>query len=195
MPRLLPMFALASLVMISQGCGCGGGDRAASHEGAKPAPVSQAASASATKTYMMLDGGRQVLRLTAPAEARCELANGSFDMRSRDGYVNIWLVRGAKSIDEGVQRIGETIVSEFKEFKPVNTTSIPLTADRGIGGGGSAARVMGTGVEADDNDPGKADVIVFQKGGKVFIACTHGETMRSTAQELMVALVRTASTP
>lgn len=184
-PTLISLFIITPTL---SGC--------ASHHTAPPAASQAAAVGTApTKAYMLLDNGRQVLRLSAPADAPCELSNGAFEMKSRDGYVNVWLVRGATSIDEGVQKISTTIVSEFKDFKPTSTTSLPLSPDRGIGGGGSAARVMGSGVEADDNDPGTADVIVFQKGGKVFIACTHGESMRSTAQDLMVNLVLTATTP
>ena len=110
-------------------------------------------------------------------------------MKSGKGDVNIWLDCGAKSVDKGAQRIPETIASEFKDFKPTSSTAMVLQD------GGSCARVLGSGVEADDNDPGTADVIVFQRGPRIFITCTRGETIRVSAQELMTKLVQSAITP
>ena len=34
---------------------------------------------------------------------------------------------------------------------------------------------MGKGIEADDQDPATADVVVFTVGKTVMVACVHGE--------------------
>ncbi len=183
MPRPALALALASILLIPTSCAHHDGPKSDASTHIQPAP------SGTTKLYIMQSGGRDVLRLIAPADAPCTLADGSFDMKSRDGYVNIWLVRGAKTIDEGVQRAAAEITSEFKDFKPTRTTTLALSNHA------TATRLLGAGLEADDNDPGTADVIVFQAGPRIFIACTHGETMRPTAQDLMLNLVQSASAP
>lgn len=137
----------------------------------------------------MQEGTQNILGLVASEDAPCQLSSGKYEIKSRGGDVHIWLVRGAKSVDEGVPRIPETIASEFKGFKPNRSTAMALQE------GGSGARVLGSGVEADDNDPGTADVIVFQRAPRIFVGCTHGETMRTSAQEIMTKLEQSAITP
>ena len=61
--------------------------------------------------------------------------------------------------------------------------------------GTPARRMMGTGTEADDGDPGDADVIVFKTGENYFIACTHAESLQAAAQEWMLHIVQTAKAP
>jgi hypothetical protein len=62
-------------------------------------------------------------------------------------------------------------------------------------GGSAANRVRGTGVEADDGDPGTADVIVFRAGDRLFVACTHGESLNESARQWMTTVVKTATAP
>src|SRR5579862_3013748 len=143
MPRLSRPVALALVALTAQGC--------ASHDTAKPASQHVAPTSTTglpdTKTYTMQSAGKDVLRIAAPAEAACTLTDGSIDVKSREGYVNIWIVRGAKSVTEGVQRMPTEIVSEFKDFKPDRTTTMTLASAPGNGGSASAVatRLVGTG--------------------------------------------------
>lgn len=150
-----------------------------------PGQSAPAASAAAIRT-----GGLEVLRLSPPTDANVTVADGACHIKSPDGYLDAWLAKGAKSLDEAVGLVPTTIASEFKGFK--QTASHPFP---GGPGGAPAVRLAGSGVEADDNDPGTADVIVFQAGPRYFIACTHGESLRPTTQALLVKLVQTAAVP
>jgi hypothetical protein len=79
-------------------------------------------------------------------------------------------------------------VSEFKNFKSNQTSELTIA-------GSPAKRMVGDGEEADDGDPGKADVIVFKVGDHVFVACDHGETINETGQQGLLTLVQTAHMP
>ena len=133
----------------------------------------------------MQSGGRDVLRLTLPPDAGCTLNDGWLHLWSHDRYVDVWLVRGATSVDEAVARVPQEIRHEFEKFKPTTTTALTVS-------GTAATRIVGTGVEADDGDAGDADVIVFKLGQHVFVACTHGEGLSAASQEWMLTLVQTA---
>ena len=176
MPR--SSIALASLLAATLG--------ACAHD-----PTPQARAPRPPGQAVTMDGGgKQVLRIFAPAESTWTLAEGTIHLKAPDGYVDIWLVRDAKSLEDAARHVPDAIASEFKGFK--QTSSIPFT---GGPGGRQGLRLGGSGVEADDNDPGTADVVVFQAGSRFFIACTHGETLRAGAQALMQTLVRTAVVP
>ena len=59
-----------------------------------------------------------------------------------------------------------------------------------------AKHVMGRGVEADDFDPGTADVVIFTAGKTVFAACVHGEGNDAARErEPMLAVLETAKGP
>jgi hypothetical protein len=160
-----------------------------SSNGAKESKsAAQAQPAGATKPCVMRAGGQDVLRLTAPADAPFTSDEGALNVTSRDGYVEFWLVADAKSVDQAAARASKVIVSEFKNLNVASTSDLSVA-------GSPAKRLSGTGVEADDGDPGFADVVVFKVGGRVFVACTHGESMRQSAQRLMMDMVQTAKAP
>jgi hypothetical protein len=164
------------------GCATSKGD---AHNG--KTPDTQTATAVATKPCAMQSGGRDVLHLTIPADAPTTPGDGTLTVMSRDGYVEFWLT-DAHTVDEAAARAGQIIVSEFKDLKVTTTTDLSVA-------GSPAKRLGGTGVEADDGDPGMADVVVFKAGGRVFVACTHGESMRKSAQRLMMDMVQSAKAP
>ena len=159
----------------------------ASHESASS---SNSAAASGAKPCTMTDGRHDVLRVSPPADAPCDASPGSLAIRSRQGHVFIWLVPGATSVDDAVSVVAKTIESEFKRFKTTRTSTLTLPGEKA-----PATRLMGSGVEADDDDPGTADVIVFRRGSRVFIACAHGEHLRDSAQQLLLSLVESSSVP
>jgi hypothetical protein len=141
-----------------------------------------------TNTCAIQAGGQDVLRLTIPAGATCTHTEGKVVLKSDYRHVEIWLVRGARSVDEVVGRLKQELVEEFKGFEPKSTASLSVA-------GQPARRLLGDGTEADDGDPGHADVVVFTAGGRVFIACAHGETLFPEAQDMMMAALRTAQAP
>ena len=153
-----------------------------------PVPAAAAEPSAGAKTCVMQSGGRGVLRLAMPSEARCTPTDGRLHVEATDRNVDFWLVAGARTVDEGIARVGQVIKPEFEGFKA--TSSTPLTV-----AGEPATRLTGSGTEADDGDPGEADVVVFKAGGNIFIACTHGESILSASRQWMMTLVQSARTP
>ena len=162
----------------------------ASSKGAKSGTTGdvQANAGGMAKACVLQTDGRAVLRLTPPAEVVCTAHNGSLQVQRENIRVDVWQVRGAQTLEDAIGRLGSVIESEFKEFKATSTTELTIA-------GAPARRLKGAGVEADDNDPGTADVVVFRVGGRVFVACTHEEHLNPIAQQWMMTVVGTAQEP
>src|SRR5262249_28191477 len=141
-----------------------------------------------TKACVMQSGGKAVLQLTAPADSDCTAKDGSLVIGLKSSEFEVWAVPTAKTIDDAVGNVGQVIVSQFKEFKPKNTTDLTVA-------GSPAKRLQGPGNEADDGDGGDADVVVFKVGDHVFVACTHGEDLKPAAQQFMLTVLATAQQP
>lgn len=77
-------------------------------------------------------------------------------------------VPGAKTVDEVIPRVGAVIKSDFLEFKAESTETLQVA-------GHEAKHLKRKGEEADDNDPGGAEVVVFTDGTNVYVAWVHGE--------------------
>ena len=152
------------------------------------APATRPADVAAADACVMQSGGANVLRLTVPAGAKCKAADGSLHVDAPTYDVECWLVRGARTVDDAVPRVGPQIADEFRDFKADRTTDLTVA-------GSPAKRLVGTGHEADDGDPGAADVIVFRVGDRVFVACNHGETINPAGQQGLATLVQTARLP
>lgn len=176
-----------SLLIIAAGilAGCGSG-RGMKMAMPAPAPADQP---SAGKTFVMQSGGADVLKLTSSAGFKCRSEDSSLHFTLPQQYeVEFWMVPGAKTVDEALPKVNSRIVSEFKDFKPDETSDLTVA-------GSSAKRLIGKGHEADDGDPGAADVVVFKVGDHLFIACNHGEGLDPKAQEGMLTLLQTAQVP
>ena len=134
-------------------------------------------------------GGKDVLKLWVPADAKVTNKDGKLSVkRNKIEDVEIWAVKDAKTIDDAIGKLDDVIAEEFKKFKATETKDTTVA-------GAPAKRLLGDGEEADDGDPGHADIIVFKVGDRVFVACTHGETLKPGAQEMMVAALKTAKAP
>jgi hypothetical protein len=129
--------------------------------------------------------GHNVLRVTVADDVTCTPREGSLHLEMRNHTLEIWLVPDAKTVDEAAERVPQQIMTEFKDFKATGTTHLTI-ADA------PAQRLMGFGIEADDGDPGNADVIVFKVGDNIFMACVHGESLPPSAQQWMLTVVQTA---
>jgi hypothetical protein len=178
-----PALALALCVAI---CGCSSTNKSAATTDQPSAPAAGAAQA---KTCDLMSGGHRVLTVAAPTGATCTSREGSLHLESpaRDA-ADLWLVPGARTIDEAVPRIPGTIESEFKGFKRTGESNLLIA-------GAPAKRLIGTGTEADDGDPGTADVVIFKAGQNVFVACTHAETLANSARAWMMTVVQSAKAP
>ena len=175
---------LVYLIVAAMAFGCASGKNANSGT----SPSTKTIAAGDTKACVIQSDGHDVLRLTVPADTSCASRDGSLYLTSHYRNVEVWLVRGAQTVDEAVRRVGQVIDPEFKDFKA------SITADLAIAGS-PAKRLTGAGTEADDGDPGEADIVVFQKGQHVFVVCTHGESLSSGTQQLMLTIVQTAQVP
>lgn len=140
------------------------------------------------KTFVMQSGGHDVLRLTAPAKTNGTPKDGWLHLWSQDHRADVWLVRGAKTVEDAAGRVAQEIKGEFKDFKATGTTDLTVA-------GKPAKRLTGAGVEADDGDPGSADVIVFKTGESIFVACAHGEHLAPADGLWMLTILQTAQTP
>ncbi len=176
MRRFVCGLAVTGLAALAPGC-------ASTGKATAGAPTSAGAMA-----CVMESGGHGVLRVMAPADSECVAKDGSLHLKSHDRYVDIWLVPGARTVAEGAGRAAQTITPEFKDFKQTGAADVTVA-------GAPAKRMEGSGTEADDGDPGTADVIVFKTGDHVFVACTHGESLTLAARQWMSALVQTAQAP
>ncbi len=82
-------------------------------------------------------------------------------------HIQVWPV-AATTVADAEKTISALIVSEVKEFAPNKREDLTVA--------GKAARFLaGPGVEADDGDPGNAEVTIFAVGTKVFVLVSHGE--------------------
>jgi hypothetical protein len=162
-----------------------GGYSTMSAKAVTPATTQAAAD---TKSWVMQSAGTNVLKLSTPGNFKCAIADGSLHFTGPQYEVEFWLVNGAQTVDDALKHVSTQISSEFKDFKPDHTTDLTVARS-------PAKRLVGSGHEADDGDPGDADVIVFKVGGHIFIACNHGESLNPAAQQGMATLVQTAQKP
>ncbi|HET6251923.1 MAG TPA: hypothetical protein VFE47_29830 [Tepidisphaeraceae bacterium] len=173
---------LVLVTALMGGCGASTGPKADAPSAAR------ADKPAAANTGVMQSGGTNVLRLTLLPDSKCVAKDGSLHINAPQIEVEMWLVAGAKTVDEAAAHVSQQIVSEFKDFTVTHTTDLTVA-------GAPAKRLVGTGHEADDGDPGKADVIVFKVGNHIFVACTHGESLMSIAQDGMLTMVQSVQAP
>ena len=127
------------------------------------------------KNITIAAGGRPALILRVPESAEVGTKGEKTTIQTKSLRIYIWAVPGASTVAEVVPRVGEIIKSEFLEYIVESSESLKVA-------GREALLLMGKGEEADDNDPGTADVVIFSEGSEVFAACVHGEG-REAAKE------------
>jgi hypothetical protein len=177
-------------IVLSGGVGCTK-SATPSHSAAPSKPATQPMAAERpadAEACVLQSGGKDVLRVMASPDTVCTPKDGSLRLKAHGSQVDIWLVADAKSVDDAMGKIPGQISSEFKDFKPTSMADLTVA-------GNPARRMMGTGTEADDGDPGSADVVVFKAGDHVFVACTHAEKIPPDAPPMMMAILMTAKAP
>ncbi len=146
--------------------------------------------ASAQDTSVMLSvDGKPALVLQVPSVARVASSNGYVNIRTTNMSLHVWAVSDAKTANDALPRAADLIKSEFIKFK--TTASMDMTI-----AGAPAKHITGSGNEADDGDPGNAEVVLFVVGGHVFAGCVHGEfNDASRARAPMMVVLKTAQAP
>ena len=150
--------------------------------------MSLAALAAAQDTNVTLSvDGKPALALKVPAAAKVISANGYVKILTTNLTLHVWAVTNAKTVNEALPRVGEIIKSEFLNFKANAVMDMEVA-------GAPAKHVIGSGNEADDHDPGNAEVVLFVVGGHVFAGCVHGEADDAAkARPAMMAVLKTIS--
>lgn len=132
---------------------------------------------------------RDVLVLTLPAESHVyytgNLATIVGKMTPQRFY--IWTV-DEPTVDAAVAKVPHILKPEFVAF---HQTAAEDTTVAGV----PARKLTGTGTEADDGDPGDAEIVVFAMGRHVFVACVHGEGIPAYKRDLMMSALATAHAP
>jgi hypothetical protein len=137
---------------------------------------------------LSLDGKPAVV-FQIPSSAKVTSSNAYVNIRTPNLSLHLWAVPVAKTASEAVPLAGDLIKSEFVKFKPNTVTDMVIA-------GAPAKHLKGSGNEADDGDPGNAEVVLFVVGDRVFAACIHGEfNDAARAHEPMMAVLKTAHAP
>jgi hypothetical protein len=121
-----------------------------------------------TKEITVEAGGKPALKLSVPKEAEVATKGEKTTIQTKTLRIYLWNLPAAKSVAGVVPKADEVIKSEFVKYAVASTETIKVA-------GHEATHLKGKGEEADDNDPGTADVVIFTNGKQVFAACVHGE--------------------
>jgi hypothetical protein len=133
--------------------------------------------------------GKPALALLVPAAAKVTSSNDYVNIRTTNMSLHVWAVPNARTAKDAVPRLAKLIQSEFIKFKTTSAEDVVVA-------GAPARHVIGSGNEADDGDPGNAEVVFFVVGGHVFAGCVHGEfDDASRARAPMMAVLQTARVP
>ena len=127
--------------------------------------------------------------LTVPPSAKVTSKSDKTEIKTPDMTLYIWVIPTAQTVTEGVAQITNVIASQVVQFVATTTNTISVA-------GAAAQHLVGRAVEADDYDPGTADVVVFTAGKTVFAACVHGEGNEAVRERKpMLAVLATAQAP
>lgn len=113
-------------------------------------------------------GGRPALKLSMPSDAKISVTGDKTALVGAHLQIYVWALPEAKTVAEVVPQAGEVIKTEFVKLAVTGKETLQVL-------GHEATDLKGTGEEADDNDPGTAEVVIFTDGERVFAACVHGE--------------------
>lgn len=133
--------------------------------------------------------GAPAMELTVAKDAKVTAIKDMTAIVSKDLRLYLWLVPAAKTLATAEPLVGEIIKDEFIRWMPTSKSDLKVA-------GAPALHLLGKGKEADDMDPGQAEVVLFTVGGQIFAACIHGEDKDSEAEHApMLAVLATAKAP
>ncbi len=113
-------------------------------------------------------GGKAAFKMSVPKNAEVKTKGEKTTIQAPDLRIYIWHVPTAKTVADVTPHVTDVIKDEFVQYAVKSTDAIKVA-------GHDAQHLKGKGEEADDNDPGTADVVIFTDGKDVFAACVHGE--------------------
>jgi hypothetical protein len=142
-----------------------------------------------TQEITISAGNAPALKLEIPKDAKATTKGTKTSFLLKNAWVYVWSVPTAKTVAEAVPQTATIIKSEFTNFELKDTKHLSVA-------GHPADHLFGKGAEADDGDPGAAEVVIFAVGKHVFAACVHGETDEAAKKRPdMLALLKTAKAP
>ncbi|MDR3405785.1 MAG: hypothetical protein P4L99_25090 [Chthoniobacter sp.] len=112
--------------------------------------------------------GDASLKMTVPKDTEVTKKTGRTILHAKGLWIYLWEIPGATTVTDPVALVSKIIKSEFTDFVTGETKTISVA-------GRDAKYLIGKGAEADDGDPGGAEVVFFTDGKHVFAACVHGE--------------------
>jgi hypothetical protein len=143
----------------------------------------------AAKDVVIPSGTTPALKLEIPEGAKATTEHGKTSILLEKTWVYVWPVPAAKTVAEAIPQAAKIIKSEFTDFAPATTKHLTVA-------GNDAVHLFGKGAEADDGDPGAAEVVIFTVGKHVFAACVHGEKNEAAERSPhMMALLKSAKAP
>ena len=113
-------------------------------------------------------GDAPALSLAVSKEAKVARKGEMTKIEAEHLWIYLWHVPNAKTVADAVSQVATIIRSEFTDFKLTDSKNLKVA-------GHEAKHLFGTGAEADDGDPGTAEIVIFTDGRHVFAACVHGE--------------------
>ena len=144
-----------------------------------------------TQTVAITSEGSTVAEITVPHSANTKVTSAKEKtiIDTKDMVLDIWVAPKAKTVAEAIDGLDEIIKSEVLKFSPASTESITVA-------GAEGKHLKGKGLEADDQDPATADVVVFTVGKTVLVACVHGEGATAVKQrQPMLNALKTVKAP
>jgi len=142
-----------------------------------------------TQEIIILAGNVLALKLEIPKDAKATTKGEKTSILLKDAWVYLWSVPTAKTITEAVPQAATIIKSEFTDFKLTETKHLTIASN-------DANHLFGKGLEADDGDPGAAEVVIFTVGKHVFATCVHGENEAATKKRQdMLTILKSSRAP
>ena len=134
----------------------------------------------------MKDHEKAVATFTVPGDWKVMTKEGKTVINGKGWTGYLWVVPDSDSVEKALPKVGKVIEGEFKDFVVEKTEKVTVA-------GADAKELSGKGTEADDGDPGTADVVVFAMGKSVLVSCVHGEDQAGPQERpFMLVFLKTA---
>ena len=141
------------------------------------------------KTVQLSNEGTVVMTIGVPQSAKVTTKKEKTVIDTKDMILDLWVLPKAKTVADAIAGLDDVIKSEVLKFSATSSEAITVAESAG-------KHLMGKGVEADDQDPATADVVVFMVGKTVLVACVHGEGDTAIHQrQPMLDALRTVKAP
>ena len=140
-------------------------------------------------TVVISQGKTPVLQLKTHGKTVVTPIGEKTVVQTPDMFLHIWPQAEGATLAGTVARVSGIIKGDVLNFKTNKTEALKV-------GARTVNWFAGTGIEADDEDSSHAEVVVFDVGGRVFVACIHGEGRIEPAEHnAMLAALKTVESP